>query len=47
MDEFEELKRTNSVLNGQIEQLLSKVDQLEKDLLKKEVQLAGYSKNRL
>ncbi len=46
MDEYEELKRTNSLLNEQIEQLLSKVDQLEKDILKKDVQLSNANKNR-
>lgn len=46
MDEYEELKRTNSVLNGQIEQLLAKVDSLEKDVLKKDVQISNLNKNR-
>jgi len=46
MDEYEELKRTNGILNGQIEQLLAKVDQLEKDVLKKDVQLNTINKGR-
>ena len=46
MDEYEELKRTNGILNGQIEQLLAKVDQLEKDVLKKDVQLNTLNKGR-
>ncbi len=47
MDEYEELKRTNSTLNSQIEQLLAKIDQLEKDNLKKDVQISNANKNRL
>ena len=47
MDEYEELKSTNSTLNSQIEQLLAKIDQLEKDNLKKDVQISNANKNRL
>ena len=46
MDEYEDLKRTNNILNEQIEQLLAKVDQQEKDILKKDVQLSNYNRTK-
>lgn len=47
MDEYEELKRTNSTLNNQIEQLLAKIDYLEKENLKKDVQISNATKKPL
>lgn len=44
MDEYEELKQTNSQLSSQVEQLLIKIDQLEKELVKKDVQLSNRYK---
>lgn len=41
MDEYEELKQNNKVLSEQIEQLLAKIDMLEKEIIKKDVQLSG------
>ena len=47
MDEYEELKRTTNHLNGQLEQSLAKIDLLEKELLKKDVQLSNLTKGRI
>ena len=46
MDEYEDLKRTSTLLNSQNEQLLAKIEQLEKDILKKDVQINSYNKGK-
>jgi cell division protein ZapA len=43
MDEYEDLKQNNKVLSDQIEQLLAKIDQLDKEIVKKDVQLSGIN----
>ena len=44
MDEYEDLKRANSLLTNQIEQLSAKNEQLENEILKKDLQINKYNR---
>lgn len=46
MDEYEDLKQSEKDLGDQIEKLLAKVDHLEKEIVKKDVQLKALGDGR-